>query len=148
MATIQTLDLRVSVEPTIPTPELDFGPSSRVTANAVLLTRESLRTVGAYPPRSGHDWDCILAVYTVIAGVETALDMSSFTVTATYWDDVTMVANDLTIVAGTDTNQLVVSFEAADLPTAGMYRFAVVGEQTETFDICSGWLEILPAIPS
>jgi hypothetical protein len=59
-----------------------------------------------------------------------------------------MVANDLTSALGTGDGQLDISFAADDLPDAGMYRFAVTATQTEIFDLCGGWLEILPAIPS
>lgn len=153
MATIQSTDLRIKVEPTIVTPELDFGPLDSVSANSVLLTRENLRKVGAYPPRNGQDWDCHLWVYTTIDGVETALDLADMAFTAVYWDYFARVANALTIAAGAGTGQLTISFAADDEPTAGMYRFAVTGKETvllvtNVFDVCGGWLEILPAIPS
>jgi len=148
MATIQATDLRIKVEPRIVGPEFDYGPLDGVAANAVLLTRDNLRKCGAYPPRSAHDWDCLLWVYQVIDGVETIMDMSGMALTATYWDDVTRVANDLTVSNGGATGDATLSFSVASAPTAGMYRFSIQAVDTDTFELCSGWLEITPAIPS
>ena len=148
MATIQATDLRGKVEPRIVGPEFDFGPLDSVAANAVLLTRENLRKVGAYPPRSEYDWDCLLFIYQTIAGVETIVDLSSMTITGTYYDHVSQVANVLTVANGGATGDVTLSFAVADAPTAGMYRFSVKAVDTDTFELCSGWLEIDPAIPT
>jgi hypothetical protein len=149
MATIQSVDFRVLIEPTIVTPEFDFGPSDSVAANAVLLTREFLRNMGAYPVRNGHDWDCKLHIVQSIAGVETAVDLTDMTIAGTYWDWVTRTANTLTVAKTVAASgELTVSFAAATLPTAGMYEFAITATETELFDLCSGKLEILPAIPT
>jgi hypothetical protein len=148
MATIQSTDTRITIEPTIVTPELDFGPTLSVAANAVLLTSEKLRTVGAYPPRSGHDWDCHLWVYTTVSTVETALDLADMAIAGVYFDPVSRVANTLAVAKGAGTGQLTVSFAVADAPTAGLYGFAITATETELFDLCSGKIEILPALPS
>jgi hypothetical protein len=148
MATIQSTNLTVKIEPAIVTPELDFGPTGSVAANAVLLTSENLRSVGAYAPRSAHDWDCHLWIYTTVAAAETALDLTDMTIAGTYYDPVSRTANTLTVAKGAGTGQLTVSFAVADAPTAGMYRFNITATETELFDLCSGWVEILPALPS
>ena len=149
IATIQATDLRITIEPTIPTPEYDFGPSDSVAANAVLLTRENLRKLGAYPPRVSLDWDCNLWVYQVVGGVETAMDLTTVAVTGTYWDPVTRVATTLTVALGAGTGQITVSLDAATATTvAGMFRFQITGTETEEFDLLSGWLEIQPGIPT
>ncbi len=149
MATIDSTDFRVQIQPTIVTPEWDFGPSDAVAANAVLLTRENLRTMGAYPPRVGYDFDCKLHILQVIAGVETAVNLTGIAIAGTYWDWVTRVANTLTVVASVAASgELTVSFAFDDLPTAGLYEFAIKATETELFDLCSGKLEILPAVPT
>jgi len=149
MATIQSTDFRVTIEPRIETPEFDFGPSDSVAANAVLLTREKLRTLGAYPPRNGHDWDCKLHVLQTVAGVETAVNLTDMTIAGTYWDWVTRVANTLTVAKTVAASgEITVSFAAADVPAAGMYEFVITATETELFDLCSGKLEIMPAVPT
>jgi len=151
MATIQSTDWRVKVEPTIVTPEFDFGPLDSVAANAVLLTSENLRKVGAYPPRVVYDWDCKLHVVQAIAGVETAVNITDFTLLAVYYDPIAQVAFNLTVVKTVAASgELTVSLDAGRSPVAvaGMYRFHVKATETEEFDLMSGWLEILPAIPT
>lgn len=147
--TTQATDFRIIIEPVIVTPAMEFGPSDSVPANAVLLTSEKLRTLGAYPARSGRDWDCKLWILQTIASVETAVDLTGMALAGTYWDDVTRAAVALTITTAAGTTGLTtISFAAADLPTAGMYRFLINATETEVFDLCSGWLEILPAQPA
>ncbi len=154
MATIQSTDLRIAVEPTIALPEFDFGPLDTVAANAVLLTRENLRKVGAYPPRNGYDWGCLLWVYQVVAGVETIMNMSDQLITGSYWDPVARAPTALTIANAGALGHITVSFDWLDDPVAGMYKFAVTSVApagigpTDRFDLMTGWLEILPAIPS
>lgn len=151
MATIETTDTRIIVEPIIATPDYEFGPLDSVAANAVLLTRENLRKVGAYPPRVGRDWVCDLWVVFSVASVETPVDVSGWTLLGTYWDPVARVANMLPVALGAAavTGQLVITLPDApvDLPTAGMYGFSISATDTDVFDVCSGWLEILPAMP-
>lgn len=148
MATIQQTDLRVTIEPRVATPEFDRGPTDSVAANAVMLTAENLRTVGAYAPRSGRDWVCYLWVYGTVSGVETAVDLTDMTIAGVYWDPIARVANTLTIAKGAGTGQLTITFTDAQTLVAGMYDFAVSATETDIFDLLSGKLEILPAIPS
>ncbi len=149
MATVVSTDTRVIIQPEIVTPEFDKGPGDSVAANAVLLTREYLRTLGSYPPRVSQDWDCKLFMVQLIAGVETAIDLTDMTIAGTYWDDVIRVAvtRDVPKPVGT-AGQLDISFDVADAPTAGMYRFLVTATETELFDLCSGWIEINYAQPA
>ncbi len=151
MAIIQSTDFTLTIEPVLSDIEFDFGPTDYVAANAVLLTREMLRTVGAYPPRVGHDWQCNLWLYQTIDGVKTIVDAGEWTLDATYWDAVTRVAVDLPIGHGLADGQMVITL--LDSPVidavAGMYDFAVQAiSALDIFDVCSGKLEILPTIPT
>ena len=151
MATIDSSDFRVQIQPTVVTPEWDFGPTDSVAANAVLLTRENLRTVGAYPPRSAYDWDAKLHITQTISGVETAVDLTDMTLTAVYYDPIIRTAYNLTVVKTiASSGEITVSFDAGRDPAAvaGMYRFHIKATETEEFDLLSGWIEILPAVPT
>ena len=152
MATIQSTSLVVKVEPRWVQAEYDFGPSASMAANGVLLTRESLRTLGAYPPISGGDWDCLLHVYQVVAGVETAVDMSNFSISGVYWDAVIQTAVTLRLSdSGAASGYITVSFADGDAPVVGMYNFAIRAVDKTSMDIhelMSGKLEILPATPT
>jgi len=148
MATQQATDSVIKIKPTIITPEFDFGPSDSVAANSVLLTQQYLRQLGAYAPRVGRDWDCHLWYYLVIDGDETAQALTDMTVSGTYWDPIKRVANTLTTAKGAGTGQITISFAATDSLIAGLYRFAITAVETETFEVCSGWLEIASEVPS
>ena len=149
MATIQSTNLVVQIEPTIVTPEFDFGPTDSVAANSILLTAENLRTVGAYAPRSGRDWVCNLWVLQTISGVETAVDLTDMTIAGVYWDPIARAALTLPITKPVGTaGQLTITFTDSQTLVAGVYDFAVSATETEIFDLLSGKLEILPAIPS
>lgn len=107
--------------------------------------------MGAYPPRVGNDWQCSLFIYQVIAGVETLVDMTGWVLDANYWDNVTRIAVDMPIALGAGTGELVITFPDSPVidAVAGMYNFAVQATDTPTiFDVCSGKLEFLPAMPT
>jgi hypothetical protein len=148
MATVQTTNVRVKIEPTDVTPEMEYGPSDYMPHDAVLMTAHAFSQIGSQPPRSGEDFDCHLWVYDTVAGAATARTLDDYTVTATYWDPVSLSATALTVAKGAGAGQLTVSWAASDTVTAGMYRFSVEAVETDAFTVCSGWLEIMPATPS
>jgi len=148
MATIQVIDRLISLEPRHTTPEIDFGPMDAISADSVLITTDNLKKVGAQPPRCGQDFVCLLWVVDSISGVETFRDISGYTLTGTYWDPVSRVANTLTVALGSGTGDFTITFADTDSLTAGMYRFQVTATETDVFELCSGWIEITPEIPS
>ena len=122
-----------------------------VTANGVLLTRENLLKVGAFPPIIGQDW-----VIALIAGVETAIPLTApTTIAGSYWDPVSQVALALTLAIDADqvTNPGLFTIKFIDtilVPlVAGMCRFQIDITDTvaEIRILCKGWLEILAARP-
>ncbi|MEE9367167.1 MAG: hypothetical protein V3W44_10800 [Dehalococcoidales bacterium] len=152
MAITYVSDWRIIVEPTLAVDV--FMTMDSVAVNAVLLTRENLRKVGAYPPQSGHDWDVNMWLKTVIAGVETGAPLTAPTAIAgTYWDPMVQTATVLTLAI--DADQVVnaglftITFADTDTLVAGMYRFEIDVTDTvaDIHVLCSGWLEILPARP-
>lgn len=153
MAT-QSSNIVVKIEPVIAGPAIDLGPTDSVAANAVLLTRENLRTVGSYPPRVARDWKCILWLYETIAGVETIIAIDTWAIDGTYWDPITRVAVDLPIALTSTAGQIAITLPDAPAiaAVAGMYEFAIKGTAAAdpdfSFDVCSGKIEFLPAIPS
>ncbi|MFH1603983.1 MAG: hypothetical protein ABIH03_08755 [Pseudomonadota bacterium] len=147
MATIQATDTIFRVEPLVPVPEFEWGPSDYMSANAVLLTSESLRKVGAYPPQRGYDWSCNLWCYVVVAGVPTAIDLTTSTFSAIYWDPVSLVAKDVDVANGPAAGQLVLSLAAVTETTPGTHRFSITVTETQVYMLCSGWIEILPVKP-
>lgn len=146
--TIQATDLRIKVEPFLFAPAVFFGPLDSVSANSVMLTSDNLRKAGSYPPRNGQEWYCKLWVYVTVDGVETLLDMTDYTVAAVYWDNVSKEATSIDCALGGDTGSIVLGIPSTADQVAGMYRFSITGTQVDIFDICGGWIEMLPAIPT
>jgi len=147
MPTIQATDLLCTIEPVLGNDVYNVGPTDYAPASRVMLTQENLRQIGAYPARVGEDWFLYLNMYQMIAGVETLVDLSTITLTGSYWDPVSRAATALSVVGGVPTGQILTGFLAAGTHVAGMYDFTITGTETEVFDLCSGKIEILPARP-
>lgn len=144
---IDTTGFVVAIEGRIPTPEYDFGPLDTVQSNAVMLIADNLRKCGSYACRAGHDWQCLLWIWEIVAGVEEASDFRTTTMTGSYWDPVSLEATALTLAVAGNSVSITIADDAGHV--AGMYRFLIVATIGGlVYDLCSGWLEILPAIPT
>ena len=153
MATVIT-DWKMIVEPTRPVAV--ESPMDSVPANGVLLTRENLLKVGAFPPVSGQDWAANMWVIALVAGVETAIPLTApTTIAGSYWDPVSQTAIALTLAIDADQVNNAGLFTITFIDTivvplvAGMYRFQIDVTDTvaEIRILCKGWMEILPARP-
>lgn len=156
MASIQTTATRVIVEPIQPelTTEIEYGPFDAVPYDEVLLTHDKLRQVGFYALTSGLDWNCNLFLKHMIADVETAWDMTSFTdITCTYWDPITR-ATTYTLSAvkqsPASTGLIRLTSQSTATVVAGMYDFELTATIATNVPalLCKGKLEIRQAQPS
>lgn len=148
MPAVDITGIVIGIEPRIPTPEYDFGPLDTVPSNAVMLTAENLRKCGGYACRAGNDWQVLLWLWLMIDGVPTLPGAVVTTFEGSYWDPISMEAVALTL-ALPGANALSMTFANDGGHVAGMYRFLIVATVAGLeYDLCSGWLEILPGIPS
>lgn len=150
MAVTQFTDLKVKVEPKIVTPEYEFGPSDYMAANAVLLTANAMRRLGASCPQIGTDFVANLWVFGTVDTVPTAFSLVSTTVAGSFWDPVTRVAYDFDscAIAGDGSTGCVVLTIADDLDvTPGLYQFEITATRTSVYTLMSGWIEFLPGRP-
>ena len=149
MAIVYAENTQVAIEPTLATPEFDFGPADRVASNAVLLTADNLRKVGAYACQAGHDWVGLCWVTQTVDTVPTALILTTLTLQGSYWDPVSREAVALTVAKPGGDGEVSITFADTGAHVAGMYRFLITATDPTplTFDLFSGWLEILPGRP-
>ena len=147
MPAIETTGFVIGIEPRMPTPEYDFGPLDNVSSNAVMLTADNLKKCGGYACRAGHDWQCLLWIWAVVDGVPDDADFRTTTMTGSYWDPVSREAVALTLVIAGNSVKITIADDGGHV--AGMYRFLIVATIGGlVYDLCSGWLEILPATPT
>jgi hypothetical protein len=156
MATFQSTDWRVKIEPLISgTNEYEKGPSAALRHTAIMLTDEFLRTLGHTAPRANDVWECYLYWFQTIDSVQTAMNLSEFTIGCKYWDPITLVGGDITLIQDADQvnnpgkTKMSIATVPGNIIPAGLYGFEVTFTESAQNNLGGrGWLEVFPTRPS
>jgi hypothetical protein len=151
----QAINRTVTLEARNATDDFDFGPTDSVQAGSVLITEESLNTVGGVTPRVGFQWELnVQLYYSTTAGVETGYALTNYTaILFQMWDHIGRTVDTTTFTFTKDADQVtnpglgVLSLASPSTVTPGMYAFLLQGSDGVNFeDLMSGWIEIKAAL--